>query len=139
MKGNLVDMTQNKKNKYPNPNPIYGDYGSKKRADFLKEAKDMTSIPEFARVRWWKGWIFHESEIEDAERQAQLLYEKIEDMREHNADSRDIDIREWWLRGVKYRFDTYRRRREIENWVRWGLPFIVSLITAFFTVGVFIP
>ena len=135
-------MSEDKKNKYPNPDTTYGDYGSKERHEYLMSEeyqKVRKDIPERYRVRWWQGWIFYESEIEDAERQARLLYEKIEDMREHNADSRDIDIREWWLRGVKYRFDTYRRRREIENWVRWVLPFIVRLITVFFTIGIFIP
>ena len=127
-------MSEEKKNKYPNPDPIYGDYGSKLRHQYLMSEeyqKVRKDIPERYRVRWWQGWIFYESEIEDAERQARLLYERIEDMREHYADPIKISIKEQWLRGAKHRFDTYRRRREVWNRVRWVLTFIVGVIIAF--------
>ena len=127
-------MSEEKKRKHPNPNLNYGAPDSEVRAglmDKVREWMDPDNILETDRVGRLQGWIFYESEIEDAERRVVYLSAEIEEMREYDADYIDISLHEYWLKGAEHRFDTYRRRREVWNRVRWVLTFAVGVIIAF--------
>ena len=121
------------KQKYPNPNPIYGQYGSPERlgrAQRSEHLSDPSSIPPSDKVRFWNGWFFYESQIEDAQRQIDRLTVKLREMGDGDADPIDSSRVEYWLRGQKHRLDAYRRRREVWNRLRWIATTVFASIIA---------